>query len=174
MNALTVIETTQPIDAWLDRGRNLAAQRRDVDWQLADWLREGQDQSFIDQTGFDFLSDNLGIAPKRLKDITKAASVFPAHLRDSALSIEHHAAVAALEVQDALPLLNTAKAQHWTPERTRVEAITIRNPEPGTRSDRDGDGLLESIIRHWNRLPRAIRVDFAELVASANGEEIEP
>jgi hypothetical protein len=176
MNAVAIIEPTQEptLSSWIERGRSLATERRDVDWRLGDWLHDGQQQGYLDQAGFDFLSENLGIAPKRLRDINRAVEAFPAHLRDRALSVEHHASVAALPQQDALDLLHKAKAEHWTPERTRVEAQTHRGEESGVRGDRDSDGMLESFLRHWNRLPRALRLDAAELIAAAKGEEIEP
>jgi hypothetical protein len=173
MNAVTVIEAAAPvsdIQTWINAGRALAAQRRDVDWKLADWMLDGQAKGFLDQTNFDFLSDNLGIAPKRLKDITKAATAFPAHLRDKALTIEHHAAAAALPKQEAMDLLHAAKDKHWTPEQTRHEAMKAR-----PRDERQvEESPLESFIRHWNRLPRAARMEAAEMIAESHGDEIEP
>lgn len=173
VNAVTVIDAAAPacaLQSWIDTGRALAAQRRDVDWRLADWMLDGQSQGFLDQTNFDFLSDNLGIAPKRLKDITKAATAFPAHLRDKALTIEHHAAVAPLPKQEAMELLHAAKDKHWTPEQTRYEAMKAR-----PREERQvEESPLESFLRHWNRLPRAVRFEAAEMIATSHGDEIEP
>ena len=174
MNAVTVIEAAAvpaiDLQSWIDTGRNLAAQRRDVDWRLADWMLDGKDRGFLDQTNFDFLSDNLGIAPKRLKDITKAATAFPAHLRDKALTIEHHAAAAALPKQEAMELLHAAKDKHWTPEQTRHEAMKAK-----PRDERQvEESPLESFLRHWNRLPRAVRFEAAEMIQASHGDEIEP
>lgn len=173
MNAVTVIEAipaAPTFTAWVDTGRALAARRRDVDWALADWMIDGRSQGFLDQTSFDFLSENLGIAPKRLKDITKAATAFPAHLRDKALTIEHHAAAAALPGQEALELLHVAKDRHWTPEQTRHEAMKAR-----PREERQvEESALESFLRHWNRLPRSDRMEAAEMIAASHGDEIEP
>jgi len=173
MNTITIIEpaiTAPTFDSWVDTGRNLASRRRDVDWEIADWMLDGQSQGFLDQTSFDFLADNLGIAPKRLRDISKAATAFPSHLRDKALTIEHHAAVAPLPKQEAMELLHVAKDKHWTPEQTRHEAMKARPRDERTHEE----SPLESFIRHWNRLPRAIRLEAAEMIAASHGDEIEP
>lgn len=158
-------------EAWVANGRDLAASRRNVDWQLADWMIEGQDKGYLTQASFDFLTDNLGIPQKRLKDITKAATAFPAHLRDASLTIEHHAAVAAVPTQEALQLLHTARDNHWSPEQTRHEARRGHVADDvGNRSVDE----LESFLRHWNRLPRPIRIEAAEMIATSNGDLIEP
>ncbi|WP_257541066.1 hypothetical protein [Sphingobium sp. CFD-1] len=175
MNTITIIEpaTIAPtFDSWVDTGRNLASRRRDVDWEIADWMLDGQSQGFLDQTSFDFLADNLGIAPKRLRDISKAATAFPSHLRDKALTIEHHAAVAPLPKQEAMELLHVAKDKHWTPERVRNEARLLS--EKHAPVERDDDSLLISFIRHWNCLPRNVRMEAAEMIAASHGDEIEP
>jgi len=165
-------EATPEFTGWVDRGRTLAGNRREVDWAIGDWMMEGREAGFIDQAGFDFLADNLGIAPKRLRDISRAVDAFPSHLRDQSLSIEHHASVAALPRQDALQLLNTARDKHWTPERTRHEAHQVKEREG--RPATDSYGMLESFIRHWNRLPKAQRLEAADMIRGAKGEEIEP
>jgi hypothetical protein len=174
MNALTIIETASPFEDWLDRLRAAVADHQSSGWAVADCLAEGREQGHLTQVGFDFLSENLGVAPKRLKDYAKAAESFPPHMRDKALSIEHHVSVAGLDKQEALPLLQAAKVQHWTPERTRAEAMQRTDEERMPRTGRDEDSLLESLIHHWNRTPRSVRLAFAERVAESHGEEIEP
>ncbi len=42
------------------------------------------------------------------------------------------------------------------------------------RAPVDNDALLTSFLRHWNRLPRAVRRDAAEMIAESHLEEIEP
>lgn len=175
--ALQAIEQHSEVTAfeqWLAIGRNLVDQRRNVDWLLGDWLAEGKER-YPEQVGFDFLADALGIAPRRLKDIDQAVRAFPAHMRDTTLTIEHHAGVASLPVQEALPLLKQAKEQHWTPEQTRVEASRLRmSDRTHERAAPDADSALASFIHHWNRLPRQVRLEAAELIADAEGGEIEP
>lgn len=173
MNAVTVIEAATPpaeFNSWVDTGRNLASERHNLDWRTGEWLHEGKQAGYVDQVGMDFLADNLGTSPKRLKAIAQAFEAFPPHMRDPSLSIEHHAAVAAIpDNQGRLELLHTAKREHWTPEQTRHEAAKAR-----TAPERTDESPLESFLRHWNRLPRAVRIEAAEMIAEANGELIEP
>jgi len=157
--------------AWVEEGRSLAEKRRNVDWEIGDWMLSGREHGFLDQAGFDFLADNLGIAPKRLKDITKAAIAFPVHLRDAALTIEHHAAVSPLPKQEAMELLHAARDKHWTPEQTRYEAMKAHPRDTDRKVE---ESPLESFLRHWNRLPRPVRFEAAEMIAASHGEEIEP
>lgn len=166
------VQQSEPFDAWVATGRSLADQRRNVDWEIADWMLSGKEQGFLSQAGFDFLSENLGMAPKRLKDIAKAAEAFPLHIRDTSLTIDHHASVASLPKQEALELLHAARDKHWTPERVRHEA-QAHTSEP-RHLDRNSDAILESFIRHWNRLPRSVRLEAAEMIAHSHGDEIEP
>lgn len=173
MNALTRIEVSQSdtaFAAWVDMGRELASRRRNVDWELGQWLVDGEVSGHVTQGGFDFISETLGIAPKRLRDIEKAARI-PVHMRDAALTIEHHASVADIAEPTAqLELLTQAKAKHWTPEQTRHEAMKSRRP-----ADRINDeSPLDSFLRHWNRLPRSVRMEAAEMIAASHGDEIEP
>lgn len=167
-------EISEPLDQWLDTGRELASRRRNVDWEIADWLRTGHASGFIDQAGFDFLADSLGMAPKRLKDISKAATAFPPHMRDQSLSIEHHASLADVrEPALKLEFLNRAKVNHWTPERLRHEVKDARPETDRTDGQWDDAALLERFIQHWNRLPRSVRMEAAELIADSHGGGIE-
>lgn len=169
MNAISVIEAA-PIDAWVDRGRSLASQRRDVDWAIADWMNEGKDAGFLTQAGFDLLSENLGIAPAKLKMIHKAAAI-PAHLRDTSLTVEHHAHVAELPAQEQMELLTEAKRQHWSDDALRKQAIS-RKVETGCAamlSPDEWDDLSRMQFLHvWNRASLAAREDIAELIADSD------
>lgn len=166
MNAVTIIEAA-PIatqDEWLDKGRNLFTQRRDVDWQIAGWMVEGKTAGHLCQAKFDFLSDQLGVAPKRLKDALKAAEAFPPALRDINLSVEHHAAIASLPRDEALPLLQRASSEHL-PVNALREYVTQRRYETGQNfADEDTDSTLcTHIVRAWNRATPAARQSFLDL-----------
>jgi len=171
MNAVAVIETAvTPAEEWIDRGRKLAAKRRDVDWAIADWMVEGKAAGHLDQAGFDFLADNLGIGPAKLKLIHKAAAI-PAHLRDTSLTVEHHAHVAELPVQEQIELLTEAKRQHWSDDDLRKQTIT-RKVETGRAamlSQEEWDDLSRMQFLHvWNRASVAAREDIAELVSQSH------
>ncbi|WP_010337795.1 hypothetical protein [Sphingobium yanoikuyae] len=171
MNAVAVIEAAvSPAEEWIDRGRTLAAKRRDVDWAIADWMVEGKAAGHLDQAGFDFLADNLGIGPAKLKLIHKAAAI-PAHLRDTSLTVEHHAHVAELPVQEQIELLTEAKRQHWSDDDLRKQTIT-RKVETGRAamlSPDEWDDHCRMQLQHaWNRANPSVREDFAELIAASN------
>jgi hypothetical protein len=170
MNAISVIEAA-PIDAWVDRGRSLASQRRDVDWAIADWMNEGKDAGFLTQAGFDLLSENLGIAPAKLKMIHKAAAI-PAHLRDTSLTVEHHAHVAELPAQEQMELLTEAKRQHWSDDALRKQAISRRTQIGGYEvlSQEEWEYHALMAMQHaWNRAPKQARIDFLEIAAKVDG-----
>lgn len=172
MNALTVIiaaPIATPQDAWLDKGRNLFTQRRDVDWQIAGWMVEGKQAGHLCQAKFDFLSEQLGVAPKRLKDALKAAEAFPPALRDPTLSVEHHAAIASLPREEALPLLKRASVDHL-PVNALREFVTQRRYETGQNyHDEDTDSTLCTLVlRAWNRAtPEARELAFALIQTAA-------
>jgi hypothetical protein len=153
---------------WVSLGRDLANQRRNVDWMLGDWLAQGRER-FADQIQFDFLADALGIAPKRLRTAAEVAQHFPPAARDETLSIEHHAHVAALPSTEALTILKKAKEQHLTPEETRIEAVKCRAiiEPPLIRDDPEYDQLI-AISRAWNRANASVREQFMDLANEAN------
>lgn len=178
MNALAVIERAAvPADftAWLSTGRDLLAERNAIDWRLGDWLAEGR-ETFGNQAAFDFLADELGIAPKQLKSAVKVATAFPPHMRDTALTFQHHEAVATLPTVDALEVLKSAKTQHLDTRETRIEAVR-RKVEIGQTTllpDDDWDHhALMAITRAWNRAPEHVRSEFLELTAEAELGDID-
>lgn len=175
MNAVTVIEagqvTAAGFEEWLNRLRLLFDERGRVHWNIADHLKEGQEGGYLTQIGFDYLSGELGVAPKPLKDALKAAQTFPPALRDPTLSVEHHAAAAAApDRQMRLEFLSRAKREHWTPEQTRHEAVKVK-PHEARQIE---ESPLESFLRHWNRLPDAVRVDALEIITASNAEIVDP
>lgn len=163
-------------DDWLETGRALAARRRDVDWALADWMAEGQVLGYLSQASFDFLSENLGIGSTRLKVIAKAATAFPVHLRDAALSIEHHAHVADLPRVEQLELLQQAKREHWSDDDLRKHAIThkVSNGHVQLMSAQDWEHHALMALQHaWNNAPGQVREDFLEMANEADGGVID-
>lgn len=166
MNAIAIIEAAPiatTLEAWVDKGRALITQRLETDWQIADWMAEGKSTGHLAQAKFDFLQENLGLAPKRLKDALKAATTFPPALRDSTLSVEHHAAVASLPKDEALALLSRASKDH-APVNELREAVTQYRYRTGALfEDDDVDGTLcTQVIRAFNRCTPAAQELFVE------------
>ncbi|MFS0771057.1 hypothetical protein [Sphingomonas sp. 1P08PE] len=171
MNALATIEAAAPpagFTDWLSTGKDLLTKRTAIEWQLADWIADGREQ-FGHQAEFDFLADELGIAPKALKSAAKVAAAFPPHMRDTSLTFEHHEAVAGLPTSDAMALLKAASAGHLDERETRVEAVKRRAEiGQGTLIDDDWEHhQLMAIQRAWNRAQPNVRAEFLELAAEA-------
>ena len=169
MNAITVIEAASlaPQDEWLSRGRDIAHRKVALEWDMAEWIAEGVRDGHAKQLGFDFaaLGKELGIAPPRLKAACKAAQTFPPALRAADLSVEHHAAIASLPPEEALPLLRRASTEHLTVNDCR-EVVTQRRYETGARfDDEDIDSTFCTLlVRQWNRSTPAAKALFAELL----------
>ena len=173
MNALSVIKPAAlPADfaTWLSDGRDLLARRNETEWALADWMATGR-ETFGDQAAFDFLADELGIAPKQLKSAVKVATTFPAHLRDTALTFQHHESVANLPVTDALEVLKRAKDEHLDDRETRAAAVrrqTVIEQRTLLPEDDWDHHALMAITRAWNRAPRHVREEFIDLAGEAD------
>jgi hypothetical protein len=166
-------QTEQPsqslIDAWIETGRALVNQKRQLDWQFADWLSTGQREGYAEQVGFDFLADQLGIAPKRIKQFAATAQTFQPHTRHAELTIEHHIQVSELDKDQSAQALKLAAEKKLSPDqlanevkRSFASPLPIINPP-------DDDSLLQSFIAHANRLPRHVLADALDLLNDANG-----
>lgn len=161
-----------PDTEWIAVGRTLADQRREMDWLLADWLRDGREAGHVANIKFNALGEAVGIMPQRLKEACKAATVFPPALRNPLLSVEHHAAIASLPQDEAQPLLQRAVAERL-PVKALREHVTQRRYETGANfKDEDVDSTLATLqIRAWNRAtPEARAMAFEQFkIAAANG-----
>jgi hypothetical protein len=184
MNALAIIppdavqvalpETTTIAD-WRDLGRDLFAQRRQVDWLLADWIATGIDR-FGDQLELALIGGDLGVDPKFLTIAAKTAAAFPRSQRDAALTLEHHAHVAGLPTEERLSVLKRAHEEHWTPKQTRVEVLKrkVAIGQTAIFSDNDYEyHELMAITRAWNRARPSVRQGFVDLVAEAELGDID-
>lgn len=155
MNALAVIERAAvPADftAWLSTGRTLLAERNAIDWRLADWMATGR-ETFGDQAAFDFLADELGIAPKALKSAVKVATAFPPHMRAAGLSFDVHKEIARVEPEQRLLLLTEAQRGRWN-EKAAHEHVEEWRINCGARMDDDDPEHAEvaEVVRAYNRL----------------------
>lgn len=161
MGALAIVEAA-PLPAgmqdWLTTGRTLLQQRTALDWSLGDWIADGRER-FGDQAAFDFLADELGIAPKELKGAVKVATSFPPHLRDAGLSFAHHESVVGLPRDEALGILKRAKVEHLDDRETRIVAVKRRAEiQPGYQAEIDWtDTQYRDLVRRWNAASEEVR-----------------
>jgi len=172
MGEVAVIECSDelPFNEWLEIGRAKAEALRKDQWAIADWFAYGKRRAKADPQFAEQLSlamPEIAEDPKRLEQAAKVAEAFPAHERTLSLSFDHYAALASLPHGEARKLLERAKV-----ERIPARALIDRTERP--KQLWDNDTLLSGFIAHWNRLPRDVRLDAAEMIAEADGEEIEP
>lgn len=86
--------------------------------------------------------------------------------RDAALSFDHHAEVADLETQYALPLLKAAKVEKLDIRQLRARATDMK-VDTGKLLPREADpenDEMNALTRAWNCATKPVREDFAELV----------
>lgn len=166
--ALTLnLADNTPLPDWIAIGRGLATQKRHIDWLIGDWVQFGR-AHFPEQ--ITMALDELAEDPKRLKRIEQTVAAFPPHKRDASLSFDHHAHVADLPVQEALPLLKRAHDENLTPRQVRTEAM-LRKLDIGMNLPREDDpehDHLLALSRAWNRSPHAVRLEFAEMIRESN------
>lgn len=185
MTALAIIEPeaeasgislarTSSFEDWRKQGEQLATTRRTIDWLLGDWLAHGREHFEPEQ--IELALADMTEDPKALRKVERVAKTFPPHLRNTALTFEHHAHVADLPVQEALPLLKQASDEHMPARQLRLLAMD-RKVETGQllpREDDPEDDELLALVRAWNRARHSVREDFAEMVAESHMGVIEP
>lgn len=158
MNALAIVPPSAVADfsSWLETGKSLLHQRDELDWQLADWIADGRTQ-FGHQAEFDFLAEQLGIAPKRLKQAERLALAFPSHLRAQDVPVEVHAHIAGLPEAERLTTLQRASREHWDEDDAR-RVVTQHRQQAAMFEDEDTDARLATeLFRVWNRMPVSAR-----------------
>lgn len=156
-----------PYPHWLSVGRSLACQKRNIDWLIGDWIAFGRTH-FPEQ--IELALADLADDPNRIKRIERTTATFPPHLRQPSLTFDHHAHVADMPVQEALPLLKAAHQANWTARQLRIEAM-LRKCEIGQNLPRDDDpdhDHLLALSRAWNRAPRHVREEFADMIAESH------
>lgn len=186
MNAVTIIEAAPmahldiPRDLscsdWIAMGRDLMRKDRETKWQAADWYAYGRaraktDSKFAEQMALalpEILED-----PRKLDAIARVAEVFPTDERSLDLSFDHYSALASLPHGEARKLLAKAATTKAGPREIKYEAMQL-HMTTAPRAEPDQDSMLTSLLHHWNRLPRAVRLEAAAMIAESNGEEIEP
>lgn len=185
MNALTTIEaaadvgialdltesTTLP--AWQDMGAKLRSTRHCIDFLIGDWALHGR--THFPEKAEPVIAD-LFPDDRERRLIERTAKAFPPHLRATGLSFEHHAHLADMPTQEALPLLAQAEREKLPARKLRIAAID-RKVELGLilpREDDPEDDALLACVRAWNRAPRSVREEFAEMVADSHLGVIEP
>jgi hypothetical protein len=167
-------------DAWLAEGRRLAGIRLNIDFEIGDWLAKGREHFAPEQIELALgeIAQDAEQA-RQLRRVERVARAFPPSQRHAGLSFEHHAQLADLPKQEALPLLQRAGKEKMGAKQVRVEAM-LRKVDLGIvlpREDDPEDDAMLALCRAWNRAPKPVREDFfamAEEAADADYGIIEP
>lgn len=168
-----VMPKDTPLPEWINVGRSLATRKQNIDWLIGDWIAHGR-AHFPEQIPLGL--DAIGDDPKRISRIEKTVAAFPPHLRMAKLSFEHHAKVADMPMQEALPLLNLAASEKMPASALGTLAM-IRKIDIGQNIPRDIDPDYDHILalsRLWNKSPVAARQEFADMVAECHLGVINP
>ncbi len=165
MNAITII-AAETFDTWVEQGRALATLKRELGFRIGDWARQGLEQ-FPEQ--FEFALEQAGMDRKAVVKAASVSKAFPPHLRNGALSFDHHRAVLTLPREEQLTMLKQAGDQKWK-HRELKDAVIQRRYEIGTDfPDEDVDSHLQSeIVRAWNRATVSARRGFFELATEVD------
>lgn len=174
-DALTLdLSAETPLPDWIALGRSLAVRKRQTDWLIGDWIAFGREH-FPDQ--LELHLPEVADDPRNLRRIERTAKTFPPHLRSDKLTFEHHAHVADMPVQEALPLLKLAERENLSAKALRHRAMD-RKLETGQILARDEDSAddkaLSDLCVAWNRSSLAVREDFAEMIAESGYRDIAP
>ena len=182
MNTVQVVITAPTADMvalsdWIERGRLLVDTRLTIDWLIGDWLTEGR--AHFEPQQIELVLGEMASDAQQAKSLRLAAKValaFPPSHRNTALTFEHHAHLADLPVQEALPLLQRASRESLTAKELRLEVMRYK-VDTGRllpREDDPHDDELLCCIRAWNRAHEAVRAEFAEMVSESHMKLIEP
>lgn len=153
---------------WQAIGEQIAAQHRNVNWLLGDWIVGGQARFGDEALSF---AERLIGDPKPLKAIMAVAKAVPPSRRDPALSFKHYAEVQALPAPEQDALLAKAKQLGWNSQKVRHEAYQRRVEIGQVQMWSDDDWMqhaLQSLAKAWNRAPIEARKEFAEMVKESD------
>jgi hypothetical protein len=173
---VTKLEDCATIEQWTDYGRQLFAAEKRISWAIADWWAFGE-KSYGERAAM-VAQGIFGRSFGALRNAGSTARAFPETSRQHDVSFTHHQELAPLARRDpgaAGAMLETAAEAGLSAQEVREAARVIRDPAPRQPAPPpDDDSLLSGFLHHWNRLPRRVRLAAAELIAEANGEEIDP
>jgi len=110
---------------WQQRGWQLCAIGKRVNWDIADWWRDGSQR--YGQRAKAAAQGIFGLQFKSLANLGSVARSFESSRRREHLTFEHHREVAALPAPLADELLDLAEKQSLSTRGLRAEVARIRN-----------------------------------------------
>lgn len=174
MNAMTVIAPTPivTLEAWATDMRRLIADKRNVEWQIADALEFGQ-AHFGEDPQMQLFLEAIGYDPKRAISDAKVARLIPPSWRTDKVSFDVCKHIAKVEDEVLrLRMLKQAVDGHWN-EKQAHHAVVEHKSETGQLLPDDDavTRLSTEMVRCWNRAGPEAREYFYALaeMAAASG-----
>lgn len=148
-----------PFERWLEIGRQLSAVTSSAAWCLGDWLVFGETaypgryRQAIEQTSLDY---------QTLRNYAWVANRFALHRRRDALSLGHHAEVAALADAEQDYWLRKAEEHRWPVKHLRRN---VRASLAERSADESGHAATGPCRQDWIVLRLEIRISPGQLEA---------
>lgn len=120
-----------PLGSWVDIGRQIAVIADASAWWLGDWLLYGR-QCYPDR--YQRAIDQTGLSYQTLRNYAWIARRFPASRRRDALSMQHHAVVAAMSDEEQEAWLEHAEREGWSVSRLK-NALRAERSRPAPAND---------------------------------------
>jgi len=170
----TNLPADMPITEWVEVGRALFTQRRDIDWLIGDWAGYGLAQYRGDEQ-VEMFVQQLGLDPKRAREQARIAQAFPPAQRSTKVEFAVYGEIASVAAEDRLGFIRRAEQEHWTPKAAHHAVVEWKHAQGQLIVDED-DTTREAveIIRAWNRAsPEAREYAFDLMEAVGRGKAID-
>ncbi|MCP2339278.1 LmbU family transcriptional regulator [Actinomadura rupiterrae] len=171
------VELRMPADlnfeSWLHIGRNLKLITNSSVWWLGDWLVYGE-KRFPDR--YRLVIQETGLDYQTLRNYAWVARRFPPSRRRDALSLQHHAEIAALPEAEQERWMDRAEKEKWSTRRLRKELRQARE-FPAPESSGEPDASTTVIVNldttrkdRWTQAAEAAQMPLTEWIAKVLDE----
>lgn len=161
------IPTGMAYDEWERSGRQLAGVLDSSSWWLGDWLVYGKDH-YTDRYQRGIAA--VGLSYQTLRNYAWVSRRFAFTRRRPALSFQHHAELASLQVEQQDFWLDRAEEQQWSTKQLRGALRAARQGEQQPRIPVEPGRRLEvpgSRLQWWHKAAAQLGVEFEQWVTAA-------
>lgn len=136
-------EVLRTFEAWLERGRLLIQKAKKIQWEIGDWLREGdniggeRNEFLVLPEGRDLIAEvaaRTDYDADSLRDFRRVARAFPYPETRHLVSWSHHQAVAAIEDEEKREELLDQAACNGTSLADLRRAVRLYNTDANPRT----------------------------------------
>ncbi|MFD5820423.1 LmbU family transcriptional regulator [Streptomyces sp. NPDC127038] len=153
-------------DEWERAGRQLADVLDSSSWWLGDWMVYGKDH-YTDRYQRGIRA--AGLSYQTLRNYAWVSRRFDHTRRRPALSFQHHAELASMQVPDQELWLDRAEQGQWTTKQLRGALRAARQGEQQSAAPAEPSRRLEvpgSRLEWWHQAARQLGVDFEQWVTA--------